>query len=188
MKAPSPPRTSTVLLLIDVINDLDFPKGGLLLKNALPAAKNILRLKTRAARRGIPTVYVNDNFGRWRSDFRSQVAHCLEKGCLGREIVRLLTPADDDYFVLKPKHSGFYSTSLEVLLEHLRARTVILTGFAGDICVLYTANDAHMRDYRMIVPEDCVASETRAANRRAIDHMKVRLRARITTAARLRLP
>jgi nicotinamidase-related amidase len=77
--------------------------------------------------------YVNDNFSRWRSDFAAQVRHCLDDNVRGRPIAELLQPDEEDYFVLKPKHSGFYSTCMEVLLSHLQVRRLILTGLAGNI-------------------------------------------------------
>src|SRR6185369_9449361 len=97
-------------------------------------ARQIAKLKTRAQECGIPVIYVNDNFGRWRSDFHAQVEHCLSDGVRGQPIAELLKPEKDDYFVLKPKHSGFYSTTLETLLEYLGTKTVIITGMAANIC------------------------------------------------------
>ena len=82
----------------------------------------------------------------------------------GAKIAKLLKPDEEDYFVLKPKHSGFYSTTLEILLEHLGAKTLILTGVATDICVLFTANDAYLRDYKLVIPSDCVAANDAHAN------------------------
>ena len=165
------------LVLIDVINDFDFPLAEALLRYALPAAKRIAALKERARRARIPAIYANDNFGQWRSDFHQQIEHCLEKGGRGSQIVELLRPDDDDYFVLKPMHSGFFSTTLEVLLERLEAERLILVGFAADICVLYTANDAYMRGFKVAVPSDCVASETKRQFRFALEHMSKRLKA-----------
>src|SRR5689334_20574362 len=112
----APDKSSVALILIDVINDLDFPEGDLLLVQALPMARQIAALKDRCQHDRVPAIYVNDNFGRWRSDFNAQVEHCLREGVRGCEIAKLLRPADDDYFVLKPKHSGFYSTTLDTLL------------------------------------------------------------------------
>jgi nicotinamidase-related amidase len=175
MQAPRHPRRQgqTALILIDVINDFDFPEGGLLLRYAGPAAERIAELRERAYAEEIPVIYVNDNFGRWRSDWRHQVRHCLENGCAeARKVVELLQPGEDDYFVLKPKHSGFYSTTLEVLLESLGVSRLILTGFAADICVLYTANDAYMRDFQLVVPGDCVAAETEEQAQFALRHMQ----------------
>lgn len=173
----APDTSEVALLLIDVINDLDFPEGHQLMQFALPMARQIAALKTQAKLARIPVVYVNDNFGRWRSDFNAQVDHCLEHDMLGKPVVELLRPHDDDYFVLKPKHSGFFSTTLDTLLEYLGAKTIILTGMAANICVLFTANDAYMRDYHLMVPSDCVASNTESENRNALDQMRKVLKA-----------
>jgi nicotinamidase-related amidase len=169
----APDKSDVALVIIDMINDLDFPEGEQLLVDALPAAKKIAELKLRARRAGVPVIYVNDNFGRWRSDFRAQVDHCLEATSRGREIVQLIRPQDDDYFVLKPKHSGFFSTTLQVLLEYLEVETVVLVGVAGNNCVLFTANDAYMRDFHLVVPRDCVASNTAEENHIALEHMRI---------------
>jgi nicotinamidase-related amidase len=173
----APDKSDVALLLIDVINDLEFPEGDQLLWHALPMAHRIADLKTRAKRQGIPVVYVNDNFGRWRSDFNAQVSHCLKDGVRGQPVVELLQPDEEDYFVLKPKHSGFFSTTLDTLLEYLGVRAVILTGIAANICVLFTANDAYMRDLHLMVPSDCVASNTEEENRYALDQMRKVLKA-----------
>ena len=173
----APDKCSLALLLIDAINDLDFPEADQLLRNALPMARRIAVLKQRAKRAGVPVVYVNDNFGRWRSDFNAQVRHCLRDDVPGKPVVELLRPEDDDYFVLKPKHSGFFSTTLDTLLEYLEVRTVILTGIATNICVLFTANDAYMRDFRLVVPRDCVAANTEEVNRIALELMRTVLKA-----------
>jgi nicotinamidase-related amidase len=184
----APDKAEAALLLIDVINDLEFDEGEQLLRHALPMARRILELKRQARTLGLPVIYVNDNFGRWRSDFQAQVKHCLEDGVIGQPVVELLLPEPDDYFVLKPKHSGFFSTSLDILLEYLRVETLILTGIAGNICVLFTANDAYMRDFRLIVPGDCVASNTEEENRHALGQMERVLKAdtRLSTAIDLR--
>ena len=183
----APDKAAAALLLIDVINDLEFPEGEQLLRQAMPMARNILALKKQAKACGIPTLYVNDNFGRWRSNFRTQVEHCLKDGVTGRPLAELLAPDDDDYFVLKPKHSGFFSTSLEILLEYLSVETLILTGIAADICVLFTANDAYMRDFRLIVPSDCVASNTDDDHRHAVRQMTGVLKADTRVSTQLDL-
>jgi nicotinamidase-related amidase len=182
----APDKSGAALLLIDVINDFDFPEGEQLLRHALPIAKNIAELKRRAKDAGIPAIYVNDNFGRWRSDFKKLVAHSREEG-KGKEFVEQLLPEEDDYFVLKPKHSGFYSTSLSLLLTHLTATNLILTGIAGNNCVLVTANDAYMRDFKLFVPADCIASNTDDENRYALEQMETVLKADTTIAAELDL-
>ncbi|WP_437230242.1 cysteine hydrolase family protein [Planctomicrobium sp. SH661] len=177
----------TALLIIDVINDLDFPEGPELLKFARPMADRILELKKRAKQAGIPVIYVNDNFGRWRSDFRAQIEHCLKPQSRGREIVELLTPEEDDYFVLKPRHSGFYSTTLEPLLHDLKCQKLIMTGVATNMCVFFTANDAYMRDFTVVVPSDCSAANTLADHEYALQQMEFALKADIRPAEQLEL-
>ena len=167
----APDECRVALLIIDMINAFDFDGAEAMLPRALAAAEATAALKRRARQASVPAVYVNDNFGRWRSDFRSTLAHCLRASAPGRPIAELLKPGEEDYFVLKPKHSGFQFTTLDVLLEHLGAETLILTGVAGNFCVLFTAHDAYMRDYRLLVPSDCIASQTEADDRYALAHM-----------------
>jgi nicotinamidase-related amidase len=181
----APDKAPVALLLIDVINDLEFPEGDQLLRHALPMAERIAALKQRAKREGVPVIYVNDNFGRWRSDFNAQVEHCLHDNVRGKPIVELLRPDSDDYFVLKPKHSGFFSTTLDRLLEYLGTRTVVLAGLAANICVLFTANDAYMRDLHLVVPSDCVASNTEEENLYALGQMRKVLKADTTPSTKL---
>ena len=183
----APDKSGAALLLIDVINHFDFPEGDQLLRLALPAGKNITELKKRAKAAGIPCVYVNDNFGKWQSDFTKIVARCTEEDAKGKDFVKLLVPGDDDYFVLKPKHSGFYSTTLDLLLTHLSAKNLILTGIAGNNCVLFTANDAYMRDFKVFVPADCVVSNTEEENRYALSQMETVLKADTSPATELDL-
>jgi nicotinamidase-related amidase len=180
-----PDNADIALLLIDVINDLEFDGGEALLRHALPMAEQIAALKRRATQAGIPAVYVNDNFGRWQSDFAKLLAHCLTDGVRGQPLAERLRPEPDDYFVLKPKHSGFYSTTLDSLLHYLKVTTVILTGLTGDICVLFTANDAYMRDLHLVVPADCVASLHPEENRHALAHMQRVLKADIRSSTAL---
>ena len=182
----APEKSKTALILVDVINDFDFPQGDKLLRFAVPAARRIQALKRRLRQRHVPAIYVNDNFGRWKSDFKRQVERCISDEAPGAEVARLLIPAEDDYFVLKPKHSGFFSTSLGILLSFLGAHKLIITGFAADICVLFTANDAYMRDYELAVPSDCIAAETKTAHRHACQQMKRFLRADIRPSRSVR--
>jgi len=182
-----PDEAHAALILIDVINDLEFEGSEELLRYAEPTARNISRLMKRARQSNIPVIYVNDNFGRWQSDFKKLVEHCLSDEVRGRPVVELLKPGEEDYFVLKPKHSGFYSTTLDTLLSYLKVRTLILAGFAGNICVLFTANDAYMRDYNLFIPSDCVASNRKEDNEHALEQMKKVLKADISPSDELDL-
>jgi nicotinamidase-related amidase len=179
----APDRSPVALLLVDVMNDMEFPGGELLIAHALPMARAIVDLKARARSAGVPCIYANDNFGRWRSDFREIVRHVREDGVRGQEVADLLRPDADDYFVLKPRHSAFFGTSLELLLEHFQTRTLVITGLAGNNCVVASATDAYMRGYHIIVPPDAVASEEPALNEAALEHMRTVLKAQTPPAA-----
>jgi nicotinamidase-related amidase len=180
------PRSTTALLLIDTINRLDFPGSRSLLRECGPMARRLERLARRARAARIPVVYVNDNFGRWASDWRRVLEACLEPDAPGRLLAERLQPREGDYFVLKPMHSGFHSTPLELLLRHLGARSLILTGVATDICVLFTANDAYMRGYRLFVPADCCAANTRERHLRALRQLRAVVAADTRVSTRLR--
>jgi nicotinamidase-related amidase len=183
----APDKSPIALLLIDVINDMEFADGDKLLANALPAARKIAALKKRAKKAGIPVIYVNDNFGKWRSDFKTIVEHCIKAGVTGSPVAKLLKPAKTDYFVLKPKHSAFFDTSLDILLKYLEAKTLILTGFAGNICVLFTANDAYMRDFNIIVPSDCCASNEVLDNEYTLKQIEWLLKADVRPSDKIEL-
>lgn len=168
----APDQSPVALVIIDMINDLEYPGGEELFRHSLPVAQRIAELKQRAQKAHVPIIYANDNFGRWRSDFRQVVTHCLYDGVRGQPLAELLQPDKDDYFVLKVKHSAFFVSTLETLLKYLGVRTLILTGIAGDNCVLFTANDAYMRDLALYVPADCAASISPEENQRALAYMQ----------------
>jgi nicotinamidase-related amidase len=136
----------------------------------------------------VPVIYANDNHGMWRSDFRQVVEISMESGGAGARITAQLAPGADDYFVLKPKHSAFFQTPLHLLLQHLEASRLIVTGVASDQCVVATAFDAHMRDLEVIVPRDCIASQTTQRDRLALAHFEQALRIRTTPSGKVRLP
>jgi nicotinamidase-related amidase len=183
----SPDPSTTVLLLIDVINHFEFPDGKEMLAQALPIAQKLARLKARARAAGISVVYVNDNFGQWRSDLPTLLAYCLRREAAGRHFVEQIRPEKDDYFVLKPRHSAFYQTPLEILLKHLRASSLILCGLATNSCVVCTAHDAKMRNFNLFVPSDCSASLTANEHKQAIEHMETMTDAITTISTSLRL-
>lgn len=148
---------ATALLIIDMINDLQFEEGMDMASAALRAAITITKLRAAATKAGVPVVYVNDNFGLWHGDVTAIVEHCLRPESNGQQIVRKLRPRKRDYFVVKPHFSGFYATNLAALLPRLGVSRLILTGIAADVCLLCTAADAHMRQYDLWVPADATA-------------------------------
>jgi nicotinamidase-related amidase len=181
----APDKSPLVLLIIDMISDFEFDSGEKILPFAEAIAKNITELKKRAEKAKVPVIYVNDNFGKWRSDFKKQLKHSQSKTVRGHKIARMLAPKEKDYFVLKAKHSAFYSTTLDLLLAYLGAKTLILTGVASDICILFTANDAYMRDFNIFVPCDCVAASDEKTNEATLEYMERILKADTRASAEI---
>lgn len=167
--APSS-RDRSALLIVDMISDWRFPDGERLLLRALTIAPRIAALKLRCRAACWPTIYANDNRGRWRSDLSRLVAESIEAGGRAARLTRLLAPDDEDYFVLKPRHSAFHATPLEFLLGHLGVRRLVVTGVASDQCVLATVADAYMREFAVAVPRDCIAAQTAARHARTVRH------------------
>jgi nicotinamidase-related amidase len=165
-------RASVALLLIDVINDFQFPGGSRLGPRAVIAARKLARLKARLSQVGVPIIYANDNFGRWRSQFSEEVQHCARASTHARDIVNELAPAPNDYFVLKPKHSGFHQTCLELLLREMQVETLIVGGFSTDSCVSFTAYDAHQRGFSLLVLSDGCAAMTAARHANALSALR----------------
>lgn len=182
-----PDSAPVALVIVDMINDLEFPDAEQFLEPTLAAAHRIAALKKRVVEAELPVIYVNDNFGRWRSNFDDLLNHCLTDDVRGKPIVELLRPNPDDYVVIKPKNSAFYATTLETLLLYLRVKHLILTGISADSCILFTANDAYVRDLELVIPADCVAAGNEAHTRDALAYMQRVLKADITPSADLDL-
>jgi len=175
------------LIILDMISDWRFPDADALLRRTARVAPTIARLKERCTQAGIPVIYANDNSGQWRSDFKFVVRQSLEGLGKGAAITRQLEPGPDDFFVLKPKHSAFMATPLELLLDHLKTRRLLLTGVAADQCIVATAADARMRDFEVVVPSDAVAAQTAARERRALLQLSESLCVQTVEASHLAL-
>lgn len=172
--AQEQPPCDIALLIIDMISDWRFPDADELLPRAQDIAPAIAALKRRCRRAGVPVIYANDNQGRWRSDFRKLVDDSLQER--GAGITRALMPDDEDYFLLKPKHSAFFCTPLDLLLQDLHVDRLILTGVASDQCIATTAGDARMRNYDVMAPRDCIATQTRERDEWVLRHFAEALR------------
>src|SRR6185437_13244943 len=174
----SPSPIPVALLLIDVLTTFQFPDGDTILKGALAIRDALMDLKTRARAMEIPTLYVNDNFGDWRSEKEVLMGRCLE--AKGAEFVKPLLPDSEDYFVLKPMHSGFYMTPLEVLLQHLQVQTLILSGLTSSSCIAVTAHDANMRGFNIYIPPDCSCARNGREHNQALAQLSAMAGASLT--------
>lgn len=183
---PTPlPHSDRVLVLVDFINPLDFPGAERLLPGALRAARATARLKQELAERDVPAIYANDHYGTWHAEFSDVLRACLALPGVRGQIARLLSPATQDLTILKPRHSAFFATPLDLLLREMRAKELVIVGLAADMCVQLTTMEAYMHGYSAWVPSDCTAAETPGAKRRALHHMATVMKCR-TEASRVR--
>jgi nicotinamidase-related amidase len=173
------------LLIIDMINDFQFEHGPILAKQTNDISLRISSLKKKLKRNGCPIIYVNDHYELWQADFQRIAKKC--RNTLSEKIIHTIYPEDDEYFLIKPKHSAFYGTALNTLLYSLNIERLIITGIAGNICVLFTANDAYMRGFEIIIPSDCIASNDEEDNQFALKMMKNTLKASITKSENIKL-
>ena len=180
-------KSRVALLVIDVINHFEFPDGDAILRRALAIAPARARLKKKAREAGVPTIYVNDNFGQWRSDAKKLLQYCLRPEAPGLHFVEQLQPDDDDYFLLKPMHSAFYQTPLDLLLRELGASSIILSGLATNSCILCTAHDANMRHLKVIVPRACCTARNAREHRQALEHIEAMADAKVVSSTALRM-
>jgi nicotinamidase-related amidase len=182
------PRSETVLLLVDYINPMTFPEANALAARAVQAAKATATLKARLSRTGAVTIYANDNYGHWRSAFHDILNHCISLDGAPRYMAELLTPTPDDVVILKPRHSGFFGTPLELLLAQMHTRNLVIAGIATDICVQLTAMDASLRGYNLWIPRDCTAAESQKLATNALAYMKRVLKAHTSPSSVLPAP
>ena len=178
----------TALLIVDMISCWSFPDAEKLLPGAVAIAPRIAALKARCARASVPVIYANDNMGRWRSDFARLVALSLDGGGNAAAITTALRPSENDYFILKPKHSAFYATPLTLLLQDLQVQRLMICGVASDQCVLASVAEARMRDIEVVIPRDCVASQTQERNAVALRQFAEVFKLRTPLGSRLALP
>ena len=182
------PKSQRVMVLVDFINPLNFPGADDLAPGAVKAARATAALKSRLAARQVPAIYANDNYGVWQSDFHSLVSACLGMEGPPAEISRLLYPQAADLTILKPRHSAFYASPLELLLVEMGARELVICGLATDMCVQLTAMDAFLREYKVWVPSDCTAAESAAAKKSSLLYMRQVLKCETTAASGARHP
>ena len=150
---------------------------------AVHTLTTIAALRKRYDREKLPVIYVNDNWMQWQGDFKDLVEACLTgDNPHSRTVARRLAPRKTDFYVLKPKQSGFMASALPVLLAQLQVDAITLAGFASDACVLATAMDAHMREYRVWVPEDCSAAISPERHRCALGLLEHNKMATCTSA------
>ncbi|MFS0749690.1 isochorismatase family cysteine hydrolase [Oceanobacillus sp. 1P07AA] len=170
--------TNTAVVFVDLINDFQFDGGDDLLHYTKQVLPNIVKLRSFAKENNLPIIYVNDHYGLWQADFNRIIDYCTNDK--SREIIDQIKPDKHDYFLIKPQHSAFFQTPLHSLLIELERNHVILSGIAGDICILFSAKDAYMYKIGMSIPKNCMASEQQENNDYALYLMESVMKADIS--------
>ncbi|MEU1850596.1 isochorismatase family cysteine hydrolase [Streptomyces sp. NPDC019990] len=172
--------TRSALIVIDMINTYDHKDAELLVPSVEPVVPVLADLLERARGADAPVIYVNDNFGLWRSHHGELLDTALTRP--HAHLIEPIRPDSQSLFVLKARHSAFFETPLSYLLSSLGVGHVVLTGQVTEQCVLYSALDAHIRHLGVTVPKDAVASIHPHLASAALEMMERNMGARITTA------
>jgi nicotinamidase-related amidase len=175
--------SSSVLIVIDMLNPYEHDDADELAAHVADIVDPMRRLIERARESEAELVYVNDNYG----DFTASRGQLVERACSGRhpELVEPIVPDDDCDLLQKVRHSVFYSTSLEYLLQQREVTRLILTGQVTEQCVLYSALDAYVRHFSVCIPSDAVAPIDPELGDAALRMMQRNMRAEIVTVADL---
>ncbi|HEV8444850.1 MAG TPA: isochorismatase family cysteine hydrolase [Steroidobacteraceae bacterium] len=179
----SPGSGRAALLALDLITDFEFPDGSAVRRALARHAPAIRRLLDAAHAHRVPVIYANDNLGAWRSDAPALIRHCTRTPLAGAPLVRRLAPAAEDEIILKPRHSAFYGTALEPLLDDRKIDTLLLVGISAESCVWMTACDAHTRGFRLVIPADTMAGAAARAVRATLTGLRQVLGARVPVRA-----
>ena len=171
---------STALLVVDMLNRYDHPDSEPLMRSAREVVPRIARLVGQARERGITVVYVNDNRGDWTAG-RHELVETARQGP-DPELIDPIVPPDDAPLVIKARHSIFYSTAAEYLLRQHGHDRLILTGQVTEQCILYSALDAYVRHFDVVVPHDAVAHIHEDLADAALRMMERNMRAHIDSA------
>ena len=148
--------SDVAVLVIDMLNTYEHEDAEALVPNVADVMDPLTGLiATARDRDDVDLIYVNDNYGNFTADFDDIVDAALHGE--RPDLVEPIAPDENCLRLLKVRHSAFYASSLDYLLRRLEARRLILTGQVTEQCILYTALDAYVRHFEIVVPSDAVA-------------------------------
>jgi nicotinamidase-related amidase len=174
--------TDTAVLVVDMLNTYEHPDAEILISNVAKIIEPLADLVRRArARDDVDLVYVNDNYGDFTAEFSDIVRSALDGA--RPDLVEPIVPVEDSLRVTKVRHSVFYSTPLGYLLGRLGTKRLILTGQVTEQCILYSALDAYVRHFPVVVPTDAVAHINADLGAAALTMMEQNMDAELTQAA-----
>jgi nicotinamidase-related amidase len=177
---------ATALLVVDMLNPYEHPEADRLAERVEDALPGVLTLLRRARESETQIVYVNDNYGDWSAD-RTELARRALDGP-NPDLVEPVLPPDSASFVTKARHTIFYETPLDYLLRSQGIQRVALVGQVTEQCILYSALDAYVRHYEVVVARDAVAHIDSDLAEAALQMMRRNMRAGVVTADTLFAP
>ncbi|OBK84662.1 cysteine hydrolase family protein [Mycobacterium sp. 1165178.9] len=174
--------SDTAVLVVDMMNTYQHPDAENLIPNVEKIIEPLTDLVRRARERDdVDLIYVNDNYG----DFTAQFSDIVGAACDGArpDLVKPILPKDEGRVMTKVRHSAFYATALAYLLNRLETKRLIITGQVTEQCILYTALDAYVRHFSVVIPTDAVAHIDPDLGEAACKMMEQNMSAELTTAA-----
>ncbi|MCV7198662.1 cysteine hydrolase family protein [Mycobacterium angelicum] len=174
--------SDTALLVIDMFNDYDHPDAEQLANSVSAIIDPLVALiKDADARDDVDLIYVNDNRGDFTADHHAIISAALDGE--HPELVEPLVPQPGCRIITKVRHSVFYSTALDYLLDRLKTKRIVLTGQVTEQCILYSALDGYLRHYDVVVPPDAVAYIDEELGAAALKMMERNMKAELLPAA-----
>jgi nicotinamidase-related amidase len=174
--------SDTAVLVVDMLNSYQHPDAEVLIPNVAEIIEPLADLVERARKSDdVDVVYVNDNYGDFTAEFFDIVGSALAGA--RPDLVRPIVPAEGSRTVTKVRHSVFYSTPMAYLLGRLDTKRLILTGQVTEQCILYSALDAFVRHFPVVIPTDAVAHIDAELGAAALKMMEANMEAELTTAA-----
>jgi nicotinamidase-related amidase len=174
--------SDTAVVVVDMMNTYQHPDAEELIPNVEKIMDPLADLVRRARQAdGVDLVYVNDNYGDFTAQFSDIVGSALNGA--RPDLVKPILPSEDCRVMTKVRHSAFYATALAYLLGRLETKRLILTGQVTEQCILYTALDAYVRHFPVVIPSDAVAHIDADLGEAALKMMERNMSAELTTAA-----
>jgi nicotinamidase-related amidase len=175
----------TALVVVDMLNTYEHADAEALTRSVREVLPNIASLIGRARSEDVEVIYVNDNYGAWNQG-RSELVERASAGPHG-DLIEPIVPGDDTAFVVKARHSIFFETPLEYLLRQGGIERIVLVGQVTEQCILYSALDAYIRHFQVVVPPDAVAAIHPELHEAALEMMRINMDAELTPCAEVRL-
>jgi len=171
----------TALLVVDMLNPYEHEDSEQLASHVAEALPGVESLLAAAAEKELPVIYVNDNFGDWNSSSEELAEHAKQGA--RPELVEPVLPPEGASFVIKARHSTFYETPLEYLLDEMGVDRLVMAGQVTEQCILYSALDAYVRHFRVAIPTDAVAAIHDHLAEAALELMERNMRAELCPAS-----